>query len=154
MPAQVHGPMGVLGALPSIAVRGYLPPVALQPARGLQIVLVIPHRKDNLVGDQPLIHQFQGQRVRRLPQHQPRLPKFIGALEHLPGTHTAGFRSVRLDVRHGAWFPAPGVIDKQFGIDTEKLVQQLLVAKVPRLPHRAPGHIPMVSMPCSASFRA
>ena len=44
-------------------------------------------------------------------------------MQHLSAAQTAGNRFVGLDLRDRAGFPAPGVVDQQFGIDAEQLIQ-------------------------------
>ncbi|MPN20901.1 hypothetical protein SDC9_168280 [bioreactor metagenome] len=45
----------------------------------------------------------------------------------MTGADAVGFRPVRLDIRYGAGLPAPGMVNKQLGIDPEQLVKSFLV---------------------------
>ena len=132
---------GGLGDLPAVAVRGYGPPVPGGAAGVVQVLPVIAHGEDQLVGHQPLVHQLQGQGVRHLPHHQPGLVKVIGALKHLAGDDALVLRLVCLHVRDGAGFPAPGVVDQDLRVHPEQLVQQFLVVVVRVLSDGAPGNV-------------
>ena len=56
-------------------------------------------------------------------------------LEHLSAAERIGFGAIGLDGLHRAWLPPPGVVDEQFGIHTEELIEQFVI------PYRLPGHI-------------
>ena len=93
--------------------------VLLMALRAPQVVDVMSHREGELVSDQPLAHQVQGHLVGHLPHCHPGLATGIGAGEHLAGTYTFGLRLVRLDVCHGHWLVAPGVVDYPEGAGVE-----------------------------------
>ena len=114
--------MAVLGNLPPVAVGGDLPVVGLRPCGVRQILDVIAHGQHNLIRQQPLVHQIQHQGIRHLPGHQLGLLKIVGVLQHLAGADGIGFGPVGLDVRHGAAFPAPGVVNQQLRVDAEEFV--------------------------------
>ena len=51
------------------------------------------------------------------------------------------FRLVCFHVRDGAGFPAPGVVDEDFRVHPEQLVEQFLIAVFIRFPNGAPGDV-------------
>ena len=119
--------MGVLRDLPSVAVDFDFA-VKLFCSVGVgKVFNVIPHRQCQLVGNQPLAHQIQGQGVCHLPDHQPGFGKVVWALENLPGDDALILWPVGFHIGQGAGLPAPCVIDEQFGVDPEQLVEQVFV---------------------------
>ena len=59
--------MGVLGNLSSIHICSNLSPILLSQIRVFQIVDIIPHCQDKLVGNKPLVYQVQSQHIRHFP---------------------------------------------------------------------------------------
>ena len=129
--------MGVLGDLPSVAVRHGLAVIAA--AGG--VLDVVAHRQRELVGDQALFQEVQGDGLRHLPHHPSGLLVIIGALQDLAGADAVGLRPVRLDVSHPAGLPAPGVVDEELGVDAEHPVEQLLVVVFAGVPEGAAGDV-------------
>ena len=123
--------MGVLGHGAAVAVRGDLSLVAAAP----HVLDVVAYGQHQLVRHQPRAHQVQGELVRHLPHHQPRLVIAVGALEDLPGPDALGVRLVRLDLCHRAGLPAPGVVDEELRVHPEEPVEEVLVRQ------GAPGDI-------------
>ena len=134
--------MGVLGDLPPVAVCFHLAVVLFSPLGVPEVFDVIAYRKGELVGDQPLGHQIQGQLVGHLPDHHPGLVEGVGGGEHLAGADAFCLRLVRLDVGHGDRLIAPGMVDQQLRIHAEQPVKQLLVVVVGGAADGAPGDVP------------
>ena len=65
----------------------------------------------------------------------------IRTLQHLPGADARGSRAIGFDIRHGTGLPAPGMVNQQFSIDAEQLVEQIFIVKLARLADRAAGNI-------------
>ena len=128
---QIPGTVGMFGDFSSVRIRSNFSPVLLLPFRIFQIIHIIPYRQYDLVGDKSLIQQIQGQHICHFPDCQPCLAKGIRTVEHLAGSHTAALRLVSLDVLNGTGFPAPGVIYKKLCIDSEKIIQKILIVIVP-----------------------
>ena len=112
--------MGRLRNPASIVIHGHRAPVAGIPRQTFRIVA---HGDGELSGDHAPLHQGQGQAVRHLPEHQPRLFPGIGAGKDLTGADAVVFRTVGLDVRHGAGLHPPGVINEQLRVYPEQPVQ-------------------------------
>ena len=82
---------------------------------------------DDLIRDQPFLHQFQRQRIRHLPQNQLRLRRLIGMLQNLTGTQAVRLRPVSLHRLYGTGFPPPGMVNQKLRIFSKKAVEQFLV---------------------------
>ena len=136
-PGEVGRPVGVLGDLPAVAVRHGLTVIA---AAG-RVLDVIAHRQRELVSDQALFQEVQGDGLRHLPNDPSGLLVIIGALQNLAGADTVGLRPVRLDVLHPAGLPAPGVVDEELGVDAEHPVEQLLAVVFAGFPEGAAGDV-------------
>jgi hypothetical protein len=65
----------------------------------------------------------------------------VGALQDLPGTEAVRHGAILFDSRHGAWFPAPSMVNEQFCIHSEKFVEQFLIVKALWFADGAPGNI-------------
>ena len=82
--------------------------------------------QDHLVRHQFLLHQVQHQQVRHFADDDASFLETVRAHQHLPAGKTVRRGPVGLDCRDGAGLPAPGVVDEEFRIDTEKPVQDFL----------------------------
>ena len=72
---------------------------------------------------------------------QSRLFKGIRALQYLSGAETVILRFIGLHICYGTGFVSPGMVDQKLCVYTEKLIQQIFIMKILRLPDRASGHI-------------
>ena len=129
----------MLGDLPPVAVGGHWPLIAMIFHR--EIFNIVADCEHQLIGGQSLIHQVQGQSVRHLPHDQSGFLKRIGALEHLAGDDTFMLRLIRFYIRDGTGFPSPCVINEQFGVDAEELIQQFLVMVICWFSYGAAGNV-------------
>ena len=117
---QIDCTMSVLGNFAPLVVCGDLSGVGCT----LEVFDVIADREDQLVGRKPLIYQFQRQCIGHLLDDQPCLFKWVWVLQDLPGDDGLVFWFVCLNVRNGAGFPAPGMVDEQFRVDTKQFIGQ------------------------------
>ena len=117
---EIEGAMGVFWDPAAIVIPHNLPVIPFSPLGILQILDVIAHRDNKLVGDQPLFHQIQREEVRHFPEHQPRLVRLIGLMQHLSRSQAVVLRPVCFDRRDGAGLPAPRVVDEKFRIFAEQ----------------------------------
>ena len=127
----------MLGNFAPITVCGDLSGVGCT----LEVFDVIADRENQLVGRKPFIYQFQRQCIGHLLDDQPCLFKWVWVLQNLPGDDALVFWFVCLNVRNGAGFPAPGMVDEQFRIDTKQFIEQFLVVVVCGFADGAPGNI-------------
>ena len=134
---QIDCTMSMLGNFAPITVCGDLSGVGCT----LEVFDVIADRENQLVGRKPFIYQFQRQCIGHLLDDQPCLFKWVWVLQDLPGDDALVFWFVCLNVRNGAGFPAPGMVDEQFRVDTKQFIEQFLVVIICRLPDRTPGNI-------------
>ena len=129
--------MGILGDPPAVAVRHGLAVIA---AAG-RVLDVIAYRQGELVCDQALFQEVQGDGLRHLPNDPSGLLVVVGALQDLAGADAVGLWPVGLDVLYPAGFPAPGVVDEELGVDAEQPVEQLLVVVFAGFPEGAAGDV-------------
>ena len=114
MPAQVRRP---------VHARVVLADVFLVIGRGP----FVGDGKHDLAGHFVLRHQVQDQHFGHFAGNQFRLVERIGSHEYLAAAERMGGGPVGLDIGHRTAFPAPGVVDEQFGVHPEEFVQQLFV---------------------------
>ena len=104
-----------------------LSPVVLPDLRNLQALHVVTHRQHDMIGYKPLIHQLKDQLVHHFLHDEFSLSGSISAVKDLPFAYAVVRRPVGLDLRDGAGFPSPCVIDQKLRVDPEETVQDLLV---------------------------
>ena len=109
----------MLGDLPPVAVGGNRAMVGRIAGGVDQIFPVVAHGQHQLVGHQVFVHQVQRQLVSHFPHDEPCLVGGRSAVQYLAAAAAVGGGLVGLDVRNGAGFPAPGVVDEQLGVDAE-----------------------------------
>ena len=102
---EVGRPVGILGDPPAVAVRHGLTVIA---AAGC-VLDVVAHCQGELVCDQALFREVQGDSLRHLPRDPSGLLVVVGALQDLAGTDAVGLRPVRFDVSHPAGSSRPAL---------------------------------------------
>ena len=140
--SQVLGAVGVLGDPAAVVIGGDLPLVAGGSCGVGEVLDIVAHGEDDLVGHKALIHQIQGEEIRHLADDQAGLLVGVGVLQHLTRGDAVGLGLVGLDIGNGAGLPAPGMVDEQLGVDTEELIEEGFVMEGGGLSHRAAGDIP------------
>lgn len=74
-------------------------------------------------------HQVERQRLCHLVNDDFGLCGSVGRAENLSARDGRNLGMIGLDVADAAWFPSPGMVYEQFGIDAKKFVQQVLAAE-------------------------
>ena len=138
---QIDRAMGMLWNLSSVTVCFDFSMIPFLQIRIFQIVNIISHCQDNLIGDESFIYQIQHQQIRHLPRYQPCLLKRIRALQHLTGTDAAALRLVCLNISNGTRFPAPCMIDQKLCVDAEQSIQKVFIMIICRFSQRTAGDI-------------
>ena len=146
VPAQIHSAVGGFGGVAAVPVFFDRPLVFPADLRIGQILVVIDDSQDKLVCQKAFFHKVQGGAVRHFTHDNAGFFRAVGALQHLAGAEGAVLRLICLDEVDCAGFPAPGVIDEKLGIDTEQLVEQILVLEgasgdVPHGKHAVAGEL-------------
>ena len=105
----------------------------------VDILAVVTYREHHALRHQIVFNKTHRDRIHHLAHHQARLLEGIRILQHLPLAHTLGSRFCILDVGDGAGLVTPGMIDQQFRIHAEHLVERLgILDAYPRnIAHRA-----------------
>ena len=142
MAVQIGSPVGVLGDPASVTVYGHFSLILVPDIRIRQVFDVVTDRQDQLVGDKSFVHQIQSQRVYHLPEDQTGFIKGVRTLKHLSGDDSVCIRFIGFDIGQGTGFPAPGMVDQQFRIYTEKPVEQFFIIIVGIRTQGTPGDIP------------
>ena len=75
--------MRLLGYRAAVAVLFDRAVIAPPPCRVGQVFDVVADRDNDLVGDVALVYQVERKQVGHFAQHEPRLIRLVGALEHL-----------------------------------------------------------------------
>ena len=75
------------------------------------------------------LHQLEHQRIHHLPDNDPCFLAGVGAGQHLPFTKAVEHRAVLLDVLYCAGFYSKCVVDQNFSVNAEGLIEPLFLGK-------------------------
>ena len=125
----------------AVTVHGDLTVITIRNPWYLQVINVIPHRQNDLVCHQFLLHQIQYQLLCHLPNHDLRLCIIRSTMQNLPGADAVGLRAVGFDQIHGHRFVSPGMIDQKLRIDSKHSIQQILIIVITHSADGAAGDI-------------
>ena len=89
---------------------------------------VVTDGQNKLVGDEAFVNQFESDGIGHLLHHDASFLAVVGALQDLPVAQGICLGPISLHGFHRARFPAPGMVDEQFGIDTKQIVEEFFVA--------------------------
>ena len=89
---------------------------------------IVTYGQNKLVGDEAFVNQFEGNGISHLLHHDAGFLVVVGALQDLPVAQGVCLGPISLHGFHRARFPAPGMVDEQFGIDTKQIVEEFFVA--------------------------
>ena len=138
---QIGRTVGVLWNAAAISVCLNFSMILLSPHRVFQIINIVTDCQNNLIRHKSFIHQIKNQQVDHFPNYKFCFFKRIRTLQHLTGADTVAFRFVGFNICNRTRLPAPGMVNQQFRIDAEKLIQKFLVIVVTRFTFRAAGYI-------------
>ena len=77
-----------------------------------QVLNIIAHGENHLIGDKPLVHQVQHKQIRHLSDNQLRLLRLVGTVQYLTGAEAVGAGTVCLDCLNGRRLPAPRMVNE------------------------------------------
>ena len=115
--------MRVLRKLPPVVVRDNLAAVVFAAFGIGQILAVVADREHELVGHKTFFDQLERERICHLECHNSCLFGCIGCLQHLSLAETFARGAIGLYLCHAAGLIAPGVIDQELCILSEKPVE-------------------------------
>ena len=130
---QLHRSVAVFRVQPSVKIDRQRPVVS---RTGFQAFVVKAHPPGAGLRYQILGEHVRKQHLDHLPEDQLRLLILIRSRKHLPVAQGVAFTLVGLDILHRNRLDTPGVINKNFPIDPEGLIEVLFVVL------RLPGDIP------------
>ena len=121
--------MRMFGSLSPVVVCCNRPVVFGTNFRIGKTLAVVADGQDQLVGDEAFFNELQSNAIGHLLCHHSRFLEVVGTLQHLSVAQRICFGPIGFHGFHRAGFPAPGMVDEQFGIDAKEVVEEFFVAK-------------------------